>query len=252
MGFNLSQIVNKFLPVKILGSDNNFFSNVSATTTQQALSIPFSTREITVINDGTDNLNFVFGILTNTSYPLTDVAWQYTGTWTDSTVSGIPSKYTNTVTNNAILKPNQTGVNSITLGVVKGQGGSIAKIELSVDNGVTWVNPSTIGGVSRSDGILGTGMDTYDLYANVSTLNTTVAYNLPLISGKWALRVTPTGTKNAAANTGSNVLITASSISIGGGSTYLLKPNESLNLGVNIIQINVSSPTSTTGRVIAI
>jgi hypothetical protein len=63
MGFNLSQIVNKFLPVKILGSDNNFFSNVSVNTTIQVLAIPFNTKEVTVINDGVDNLNFFFGIL---------------------------------------------------------------------------------------------------------------------------------------------------------------------------------------------
>jgi hypothetical protein len=252
MGLNLSQIINKFLPVKVLGSDNNFFSNVTATTTKQALPIPFDTKEITVINDGTDVLNFFFGVVTNTNFPLTDPAWQYTGTWTDSTVSGIPSKYTVTNGASAVLKPNQLGVNSITLGVVKGSASGIAKIEVSLDNGVTWVNPSSIVGLTRSDGLSGAAIDSYDLYTTVSVANANITYNFPYNPNKiYALRLTHSGTKNASSG-GLNVFIAGSSTTSGGGSEYTLKPNESLNLGVKVSQINVYSPSSTSGRVIAI
>lgn len=252
MSFNLVDIISKFVPVKILGSDNNFFANISATTTQQALTIPFSTREITVINDGGDNLNFLFGTVTNTTYPLTDAAWQYTGTWADSTVSGIPSKYTSNTANNAILKPNQVGINSIILGVVMGTGSGIAKIEISTDNGNTWVNPSSILGVTRNDGAVGTALDTFDLYTNASALNANVTYNFPYSATNiYAMRVTPTGTRNAS-SVNNTIFVTASSIATGGGSTYTLKSGETLGIGTKITQINVYSPTSTTGRVIAI
>jgi hypothetical protein len=180
------------------------------------------------------------------------VAWIFTGSWTDSSVSGIPSKYTASTGATAVLKPNQSGLNSITLGMVKGSGAGIAKIELSLDNGTTWVNPSTIQGLSRSDGMLGTSLDSIDLYTSTSTINTNFTYNLPYGNTNiWAIRVTQTGTKNASA-VDKNVFVASSSATLGAGNTFTLKPSESLGLGVNVTQINVFSPSSTNGRVIAI
>lgn len=250
MGFNITQIINKFVPVKILGSDNNFFTNVTATTVQQVYSIPFDTREITVINDGSDSLNFFFGMATNTVFALTNPAWQFNGTWTDGNITGKPVKYTSNPSNSAVLKSNQLGVSSIILGILRGQGAGIFKIELSKDNGNTWVNPSSIAGVLRSDGVTGINLDTYDLYISTSSQDSIITYSLPPLNVQWAIRITPNGRNTNAVD--SNVFLESSTMVIGGGYPHTLKVGESIGLNVKATQITVYSPTNTSGRVIAI
>lgn len=255
MGFNITQIINKFVPVQILGSANRYSSNISVGTGQQSILFPFTTRQVLIINDGASNINFALdgsSSLPGTNYPYSNSVWSYIGTWSTSTFNSHATTYiNNTTVGNAVFKPNISGLTSMVLGVIQGLGAGIAKIELSTDNGVTWKNPSSITGVTRSDGAAGTSLDTYDSYANVSTQYGQITYNLPYNSSYvWAMRISATSTENAAATGGNSIFLC--DMTVNTGYVFTLYPKENLQLDVQTTQINLSSPSSTTGRVIAI
>lgn len=257
MGFNITQIINSVLPVIINGSKNKSFIPISATTTNKSVTLPFTTTQLTIINDGTDNLNVAFDGKSSitTATTITNSAssyWTFNGTWSSGTFSGYSARYTGTANTsyNAVIKPNLSGILGLTLGVIKGQSCAIAKIELSQDNGATWKNPSDIVGVGRSDGAVGTTMNTYDTYANVGSMYDTLTYYLPYdTTSIWAMRVSPTNTQNPSAGTSSIFVVDMTIID---GKVLTIYSKESFTMEIKTTQISYSSPTSVNARVIAI
>jgi hypothetical protein len=142
-----------------------------------------------------------------------------------------------------------TGVSTIRLDLVSGTSAGIFKVELSKDGGATWVFPSTITGLTRSDGATSSGLNTVDEYST-NTVGYSLTYNLPYdTTTAWALRITPFNTKNASAGSSSNIFVAGAHFTR--ANVYTVKSGESLGLDIATTQFNYSTPTSTTGRVIA-
>lgn len=236
--------------VQLTGSNVKLFIPTTATNTDKAIPFPFSTRQVLIINDGTDALNFAFDAKNSKgqTYLTNNAALIFTGTWAGTTTKNADNAIT---TNNVVFKPVLKALVSMTWDMIKGTGAGIAKIEISADNGTTWQNPSAISGVSRSDGATGTAMDTYDCYDPSASILSFITYNLPWdLTTIWAMRVSATNTKNASALSTTNIFI--NDFRLNDGSIFTVNSKENLNLEIQTIQINVSSPTSTTGRVIVI
>lgn len=263
MGLILSQIINKFVPVQITGSDDYYFIPITASTNEKTFSLPFTAREITLINDGTFDVQFAMnGNSANpnanlgTVYDDNTPQWTYTGTWSISTAFhnyGTQSQYSYNGTT-AIFKP--TGQNqALTFATVCGGSGGIAQIDVSSDGGVTWVQPSTISGITRSDGATGTALNTFDSYNSSGNIYKNVTYNFPNV-GNWAMRISTTGTKNASSGD-TTVFIDggiASATPIYFGNRYMIvKSGESLSLQLQTTKVNAytSSTTSQNCRLIA-
>jgi hypothetical protein len=254
MGFNLAQIINKFLPVKIESSESKFSQSITATVAEQDLVIPFVTQQILISNDGTDDLLFAFDGNRSRIYGYLSSNIIYTGTWTNQNFgTGLGNgKFTDNsvLTSNAVFKPSIPGLSSLAWNFFKGAFGGIAKIELSSDDGATWQKPSSINGVTRSDGVAGTAMDTVDQYS-LNTAVQSLSFNLPTSSNRtWAMRIGTTNTKNTSA--GGNNLYTGGFSIAPQGTIFTLKSKENLVLEIQTARINFSSPSSTAGRVVAI
>lgn len=252
-------IINKVLPVQLTGSNLKKSINFAAASTDNPIPLAFLTRELTIVNDGADNLSFAFDGKSSTgitsSYQYTDPAWTTVGAWSTGTFSGYAATYTgnNNTSNNVVFKTTKSDVQNITFGMIKGQASGIAKVEFSTDNGATWKNPSDILGVSRSDGVTGTALNTVDQYVNVASQYGSVTYTMPYNTSGWSMRITPTNTKNASATgTPPNIFVVEAKVTDGNGDIFTIKPKENLSVEIQTNQINVSSPTETTGRVFAI
>lgn len=156
-------------------------------------------NRVLIMNDQVDDIRAAFG--GNASYTLydsSDEKWTFTGGWTNNTSYfryGSNAKFSTTTNDTAVLNPANAIITALTFATVKGFNAGIAKIEVSTDNGATWKDPSTITGITRSDGASGVGLNTFDSYAaTAGTFNLTYKFPYP---ANWVIRITVTGTKNA-------------------------------------------------------
>lgn len=244
----------------LTGSNNAYFNNFTATSSSQGFQLPFLSKQVTIINDGGNPLNFAFfgnpAVPPSVSYPYSDPQWTMVGTWTDATYNGTPAESTGSANTSysASFLPNVAGVTEITFNAISGTEAAIAGISLSTNNGTTWVQPSTIAGLTRSDGATGTALNTYDEYANVSSETTSVTYTLPDISGAiWGMKISPTNTSNPSASSPLAIFIAGGSISISdANASGLLNSGESIGLDVATTSVSVASSLGTNGRLIVI
>ena len=229
--------------VSIVGSLTNKALSIVATPTEQTIVLPSTTNNLIFINDGTTDINFALN--GNSAFELYDDAdptWTYIGTWTISSYFqkyGTGRHFSSVTNDMAIFKSAISGLQSIAVALITGIGSGIAKIEISSDNGVTWVNPSTVIGITRSDSATGTGLDSFDAYTAADGF-VTVTYRLPYNQNKWALRLTVTGTKNASA-TNYYVLVDAGIIF--DDNVFTSKAGESLALRAQTSIIKTYSAT---------
>jgi len=237
--------------VQVVGSNARFYRVLSATTTEKVEMLPASVRQIVLKNDGSDDLQFNLdgnpAIAPVKAY--SDSDWTYTGTWQVTAPIGYveQSSITGDV---AVFAPAAANVSEITLGYLEGDYSGIMGLELSADGGATWAPPSTIAGVSRSDGAVGTSLDTFDAYASAQA-KASFTFYLPAgnAAAVWALRMTVTGTRNASASGNSLYLQSGAALV---GYVQTVKPTETLTLDVATGQLNYVSPTSTTARLWAV
>lgn len=237
--------------VQLTGSNVKFNLPIVASPLDQAIPIPFTTKQVLMINDGADVLNYAFDgkpSLATQVFGVSSPALTFTGTWSNSTAVVPNPKYATTTGDNVVFKPGRAGLYCLTWDMVMGQGTGIAKLELSSDNGATWQNPSDISGISRSDGATGTAMNTFDGYAAVSVQETMLSFYLPKGNNLWALRITPNGTKNAAST---NFYIFVVTFRAYDGNISFLNAKESIVIEIQTNQVNVSAASLVSGRVIA-
>jgi hypothetical protein len=160
-------------------------------------------QTISIINDGPTDARVALNQKVVKKYDQEDAKFTYTGTWgftTGSTAAlygGSARENANTNTaDNTVFNPGEA-VKEIGLMFLAGQYVGIASVQLSSD-GATWLNPTSIPGVTRSDGATANAMNTYDAYVNSGAVGRVVSYRLPY-TANWRIRVTATNTKNASA-----------------------------------------------------
>lgn len=250
MAFNLAQIINTFVPIQTIGSTNYKSYQLSVNQSTNYISFGQDMQNLLISNDGSNDVKFAL----QGKYPLsvvydnTDPKWSYIGTWSSDTTAtihatGADVSKTTTTGSMAVFSPN-VACNQIGASLSNGTSAGIAKLELSSDGGNTWASPSTISGVTRSDGATGTSMDTYDEYSNSYTGVTDVIFTMPT-SSVWSLRVSYTGTKNSSSPV-YTIYIDAGKI--GGASdtnTIIVKAGEAISLQIKSGDIRLITESGT-------
>nr|WP_156736265.1 hypothetical protein [Mycobacterium sp. E3298] len=242
--------LNNPLPVRRVGSsDYASYPDLSIGVSPTTIVFPKSMNNIMITNDGTDDVKIglqgknPFGTIHDNQ----DITWSYTGTWVSDTTAilravGSDVAKTSTAGSKATYKPN-IACAQIAVSIAKGSAAGIAQIEISNDGGNTWANPSSISGVSRSDGFTGTAMDTFDAYTSATAGPYDLIYTLPTISN-WSLRVSYTGSKNSSSS-GYNVWIDCGKVFTSTNASIVIKSGETLSLAISSGDIQLASKSGT-------
>lgn len=192
---------------KIKGNNFAYPYNVVATNIQAKITLPDNINRIVISNDGVVDAEINFNSpMDNESDRLTvnhtDLIATKSGAWsTIPNTLAFGASFAETIQTGAflIIDPAEI-VEEIGFWGILGPVGGISQLDLSLD-GVNWFPPSQIGGVTRSDGVLGIAMDKLDQYSGgigMGRVEDIRIFTVP--KGMWKLKITVTGTKNPASS----------------------------------------------------
>ena len=238
-------------PVQITGSSSLLSRSFTATAIEQSIALGFTSRSVLVANDGSDSIwvGFNGDPAHSPVVAFTDAAFTFAGTWNSYTngTTGWTGNRSGATGSTGIYDP-AAACSALNVELMGGQSVGVAKIEFSVDGGATWQLPSAIGGVQRSDGATGTAMDTIDAYRNIASVEALDVYYVLPSSGLWTVRVTATGTKNAAAS-GTDIIVMGANVQ--SLTSFEVKPTEAPTFDFAATSIAIYSPTTAAGRMVA-